>query len=249
MGISLRRLPRRTMKAFVLACVAIAAVSAEPDAKADPYTFYNGLHFPSTYSSVVRPSFGLTYPTFNTYTSGVYNPFVHSIGKRDAEPKADADAAFYRSVYHPTTYGFPGYTGYSGLTCPTYSPYAAGVYSPFVHSIGKREAEPAADADADAALYRSVYSPTTYTFPGYTGYTAYTGYSGLTYPTYSPYTPGVYRPFVHSIGKREAEPAADADAALYHSVYSPTTYTFPGYTGYTAPRVYSNLFNNFYHHY
>merc|ERR1712002_261524 len=178
MGISLRRLPRRTMKAFVLVCVAIAAVSAEPDAKADPYTFYNGLHFPSTYSSVVRPSFGLTYPTFNTYTSGVYNPFVHS--------------------------------------------------------IGKREAEPAADADADAALYRSVYSPTTYTFPGYTGYTAYTGYSGLNYPTYSPYTPGVYRPFVHSIGKREAEPAADADAALYHSVYSPTTYTFPGYTGYNG---------------
>merc|ERR1711931_403264 len=208
MGISLQRLLRETMKAFALACIAIAAVSAEPDAKADPYTFYNGLHFPSTYSSVVRPSFGLTYPTFNTYTSGVYNPFVHSIGKRDAEPKADADAAFYRSVYHPTTYGFPGYTGYSGLTYPTYSPYTAGVYSPFVHSIGKREAEPAADADADAAFYHSVYSPTTYGFPGYTGY------SGLTYPTYSPYTAGVYRPFVHSIGKREAEPAADADAAF-----------------------------------
>merc|ERR1711872_667853 len=176
---SLQRLLRETMKAFALACIAIAAVSAEPDAKADPYTFFNGLHFPSTYSSVVRPSFGLTWATFNTYTSGVYNPFVHSIGKREAEPAADADAAFYRSVYHPTTYGF---TGYTGLTYPTYSPYTAGVYSPFVHSIGKREAEPAADADADAALYRSVYSPTTYTFPGYTGYTAYTGYSGYTAP-------------------------------------------------------------------
>merc|ERR1711962_64803 len=138
-----------------------------------------------------------------------------------------------------------------GLNYSPYSPYTAGVYSPFVHSIDKREAEP----KADAALYHSVYSPTTYTFPGYTGYT---GYSGLTYPTYSPYTAGVYSPFVHSIGKREAEPAADADAALYHSVYSPTIYTFPRYTGYTgysgltgytAPRVYSNLFNNFYHHY
>merc|ERR1712228_166484 len=136
----------------------------------------------------------------------------HSIGKREAEPKADADAALYHSVYSPTTCTFPGYTGYtgySGLTYPTYSPYTAGVYSPFVHSIGKREAEP--KADADAALYHSVYSPTTYTFPGYTGYT---GYSGLTYPTYSPYPAGVYSPFVHSIGKREAEPAADADAAL-----------------------------------
>merc|ERR1711872_406650 len=188
MGISLRRLPRRTMKAFVLVCVAIAAVSAEPDAKADPFTFYNGLHFPSTYSSVVRPSLGLTYPTFNTYTSGVYNPISHIIGKREAEPAADADAALYHSVYQPTTYGFPGYTGYtgySGLTYPTYSPYTAGGYSPFVHSIGKREAEPA--ADTDAAIYRSVYQPTTYGFPGYTGYT---GYSGLTYPTYSPYTAG-----------------------------------------------------------
>merc|ERR1719474_2408175 len=122
------------MKAFALVCVAIAAVSAEPDAKADPYTFYNGVHY---------------------------------IGKREAEPAADADAALYHSVYQPTTYGFPGYTGYtgySGLTYPTSSPYTAGVYSPFVHSIGKREAEPA--ADADAALYHSVYSPTTYTFPG-----------------------------------------------------------------------------------
>merc|ERR1712055_1040758 len=180
MGISLQRLLRETMKAFALACIAIAAVSAEPDAKADPYTFYNGLHFPSTYSSVVRPSFGLNYPTYNTYTSGVYNPFVHSIGKREAEPKADADAAHFHGVYHPTTYGFPGYTGYSGLTYPTYSPYTAGSYSPFVHSIGKREAEPA--ADADAALYHSVYSPTTYALPGYTGYTGYTGYSGYTAP-------------------------------------------------------------------
>merc|ERR1712033_161323 len=118
MGISLRRLPRRTMKAFVLACVAIAAVSAEPDAKADPYTFYNGLHFPSTYSSVVRPSFGLNYSPYSPYTAGVYSPFVHSIGKREAEPAADADAdaAFYHSVYSPTTYTFPGYTGYTGYT-------------------------------------------------------------------------------------------------------------------------------------
>merc|ERR1711962_647793 len=181
MGISLRRLPRRTMKAFVLACVAVAAVSAEPDAKADPYTFYNGLHYPSTYSSVVRPSFGLNYHTYSPYTAGVYSPFVHSIAKREAEPKADADV--YHSVYSPTTYtlpGYTGYTGYSGLTYPTYSPYTAGVYSPFVHSIGKREAEPA--ADADAALYHSVYSPTTYTFPGYTGYTGYSGYTGYTAP-------------------------------------------------------------------
>ena len=111
-------------------CVAIAAVSAEPDAKADPYTFYNGLHFPSTYSSVVRPSFGLTYPTFNTYTSSVYNPFVHSIGKRDAEPKADADALLYTSTYVPHTatypfarFGFPASYSYGAL------PYAYGPYA------------------------------------------------------------------------------------------------------------------------
>merc|ERR1711994_417135 len=93
--------------------------------KADPYTFYNGLHYPSTYSSVVRPSFGLNY---SPYTAGVYSPFVHSIGKRDAEPKADADAALYHSVHSPTTYSFPGYTGYTG-----YSGYT-GYTAPRVYS-------------------------------------------------------------------------------------------------------------------
>merc|ERR1711972_1017737 len=55
-----------------------------------------------TYSSVVRPSFGLNYSPYSPYTAGVNSPFVHSIGNREAEPKADADAAFYHSVSQPT---------------------------------------------------------------------------------------------------------------------------------------------------
>merc|ERR1712083_1109860 len=82
-------------------------------------------------------------------------------------------------------------------------------------------AEPEAKADADPALLYGAY--------GYAGL----GYAGLGYAGYT-YTYGAY-PYAygaHYIGKREAEaePKADADAALLYGAYG---YAAP-YAGYHA---------------
>merc|ERR1712083_1155618 len=85
-------------------------------------------------------------------------------------------------------------------------------------------AEPEAKADADPALLYGAY--------GYAGL----GYAGLGYAGYAgyPYAYGAY-PYAygaHYIGKREAEaePKADADAALLYGAYG---YAAP-YAGYRA---------------
>merc|ERR1712243_320329 len=85
-------------------------------------------------------------------------------------------------------------------------------------------AEPEAKADADPALLYGAY--------GYAGL----GYAGLGYAGYAgyPYAYGAY-PYAygaHYIGKREAEaePKADADAALLYGAYG---YAAP-YAGYHA---------------
>merc|ERR1712228_1130819 len=86
-------------------------------------------------------------------------------------------------------------------------------------------AEPEAKADADPALLYGAY--------GYAGL----GYAGLGYAGYAgyPYAYGAY-PYAygaHYIGKREAEaePKADADAALLYGAYG---YSGLGYAGYAG---------------
>merc|ERR1712061_200918 len=88
-----------------------------------------------------------------------------------AEP--EADPYLYSGVYggygYPYTTGLYGYTGYS---------------YPYIHAIGKREAD--AEPEADPALvYSSLYTP--YAAGVYTGYPV-TGYTGYTYP------------YVHALG-------------------------------------------------
>merc|ERR1711915_86396 len=127
----------------------------------------------------------------------------------EPEANADADAALLYGAYG---YGGLGYAGYAGLGYAGYAgyPYAYGAY-PYAygaHYIGKREAE--AEPEADAALLYGAYG---YSSP-YAGYRAYAGY---------PYAYGAY-PYAygaHYIGKREAEaePKADADAALLYGAY------------------------------
>merc|ERR1712083_1169525 len=107
--------PYLIMKMFVvLALVAVAV--AEPEA--DPQLLLTGgspllksLYSPYRYVSRVP-----TYTALNTYPYG-YNslPYVHSIGKRDAEAKAEADPAV---VYHA---GISPLTGYPLLPVNTYS--------------------------------------------------------------------------------------------------------------------------------
>merc|ERR1719223_1200245 len=89
------------------------------------------------------------------------------------------------------------------------------------------EAEPTADADADAWYgaygYRSAYSYAPYS-AGYAGLTGYAGY-GYGYPTaYAGYGYG------HAIGKRsaDAEPEAEADAwyGAYGYGYAASPYTY-----------------------
>merc|ERR1711915_1138719 len=89
-------------------------------------------------------------------------------------------------------------------------------------------AEPEAKADADAALLYGAY--------GYGGL-GYAGYAGLGYAGYAgyPYAYGAY-PYAygaHYIGKRsaDAEPEADADAALLYGAYG---YGGLGYAGYAG---------------
>merc|ERR1711935_1068312 len=85
-------------------------------------------------------------------------------------------------------------------------------------------AEPEANADADAAVLHGAYDYGGYAYPhalGYRGDAGYAGYAGA-YGSY-PYA-GAYG--AHYIGKRsaDAEPEAEADAALLYGAY--------GYAGY-----------------
>merc|ERR1711955_114394 len=91
-------------------------------------------------------------------------------------------------------------------------------------------AEPEAKADADAALLYGAYGYGGYAAPyalGYSGLAGYTGYGGYAYGAY-PYTYGA-----RYLGKRsaDAEPKADADAALLYGSYG---YASPIYGGYRA---------------
>merc|ERR1712055_374741 len=204
MGISLPGLSRETMKAFVLAFVAIAAVSAEPEAEADAYNygrFYNGIHYqrPAVYTTghtSLLPSYG-----YSAYSSPYASPFNHhQIGKREAEPEADAYTLAYNNGLHglhpavvykrPTVYNHPSvYTTGShlfprfGYSTGTYQTYGSPAVSVNHHLIGKREAE----ADAHGVYYprrvsyahQSVYPKFGYSgFNGYNGYNRYNTYNG-----------------------------------------------------------------------
>merc|ERR1712212_237333 len=158
----------------------------------------------------------------------------------EAEPKADADA-FYN-------YGYNGYnglvSGYTGYALPAYRSYAAPAYRTYTapayttgyanygyaglnagHYIGKREAEPEPEADAEA-------------FYGYNG--LFNGYNGYALPAYRSYAAPAYRTRYanygyaglnagHYIGKREAEAEPEADA--YYGTYGYNGLSGLGYSG------------------
>merc|ERR1711955_183414 len=147
---------------------------------------------------------------------------------------ACADAALLYGAYGYGGYAAPYSLGYSGLAGYTgYGGYAYGAY-PYTygaHYLGKRsaDAEPEAKADADAALLYGAYGyATSPYYGGYSlGYAASPYYGGYAYGAY-PYTYGA-----RYLGKRsaDAEPEADADAALLYGSYG---YASPIYGGYRA---------------
>merc|ERR1712134_162030 len=120
----------------------------------------------------------------------------------EPEAKADADAALLYGGYGYTGLGYAG-LGYSGLGYAGYGyPYAGYGYG---HYLGKRsaDAEPEADAEADAALLYGGYGYTglAYSGLGYAGL----GYAGLGYA-------GLGYGYGHYLGKRSADAEPEAEA-------------------------------------
>jgi len=176
-----------------------------------------------------------------------------------AEPEADAkaDPALLYGAYGYA--GVPAYTGYGysnlgyGYNTLGYAAHGYSAYSPYTYTYGKRSAD--AEPEADPALLYGTY--------GYTGLRPFAGYGysnlGYGYNTLGYATHGytnlgysAYNPYTYTYGKRsaDAEPEADADAALLYGTYGyaglpATTYgayraynAYPAYTGYG----YNNLF-------
>merc|ERR1712106_921704 len=169
---------------FIAAACLIAAVFAEPEAKADAdasvlYGAYGYAGYAAPYSLGYRGYAG-AHGAYGAY------PYAHSyghyIGKRsaDAEPEAEASVLYgsygYAGYATPHSVGYAGYSGYPYVHAAY--PYA-GAYG---HYIGKRSAD--AEPEADASVLYGAY--------GYAGYAAspYThGYSGY---AASPYAYGSY---------------------------------------------------------
>merc|ERR1711951_10264 len=192
---------------FVAALVAAVHAEAEADADADAYYStlgYHGLVY-ANYGlrSYAAPAFGYrsySYAPYS-YNYGAYRHFYKRSADAEAEPEADADAAYYSTLgYTGLGYANYGYNGYRSYAAPAYtrsfgyaSPYAYnyGAY----HHFGKRsaDAEPEADAYYNTHGYHGLgYS--NYGFNGYRSYAAAPAYSyGVrSYGYASPYAYGRY---------------------------------------------------------
>merc|ERR1711970_507082 len=145
MGISQRRLSCETMKAFVLACVAVAAVSGDAGADADAYTIaqvYKGLPFANAVATghAHNPGYvayteypGAGYNTLNTGYgyAGLNSIYSHHLGKRSADSEADAytigqvykGLPFANAVATGHAHN-PGYVAYTEFPANTYSGYS-----------------------------------------------------------------------------------------------------------------------------
>merc|ERR1712215_365781 len=158
-----------------------------------------------------------------------------------AEADADADAYYSTLGYHGlgyTNYGLRSYAAPYAFGVRSYGyagPYTYGAYRHF----GKRsaDAEPEAEADADAYYNTLGYHGLGYANYGYNGFRSYVAPAytrSFGYASPYAYNYGAYRHF----GKRSADAEADADAYYstlgYHGLgYS--NYGFNGYRPYVPP--------------
>merc|ERR1711953_1163654 len=158
----------------------------------------------------------------------------------EAEADADADAYYSTLGYHGLGYSNYGFNGFRSYAAPAVGytrsygyagPYTYGAYRHF----GKRsaDAEPEAEADADAYYSTLGYNGLGYANYGFNGYRSYVA-PALTRSFGYASNYGAYRHF----GKRSADAEADADAYYstlgYHGLgYS--NYGFNGYRSYVAP--------------
>merc|ERR1712135_129275 len=192
---------------FVAALVAAVHAEAEADADADAYYStlgYHGLGY-ANYGlrSYAAPAFGYRSYSYAPYY-GAYRHFYKRSADAEAEPEADADAAYYSTLgYTGLGYANYGYNGYRSYVAPAYtrsfgyaSPYAYnyGAY----HHFGKRSADAEPEADADAAYYSTLgYHGLGYSNYGFNGYRSYAAapaysYGVRSYGYASPYAYGRY---------------------------------------------------------
>jgi len=271
------------MKTFLIVCLAaLTAASPAPDAEpaadaeanpeADPWFAYSGLHhYPLAYNGLhntvsynglrnnvaynglYRPlSYGLGYPYAYpvvkkdeektdeaevepaeaavpfTYGAGYpyahypynYNYVHHSIGKREAEPAADAEAnpeadpwvaysglhnypLAYNGLHNTVAYnGLHNTVAYNGL----YRPLSYGLGYPYAYPVVKKDEEKTDEAEVEPA---EAAVPFTY---------------GAGYP-YAHY-PYNYNYVHHSIGKRDAEATPEADPWTHYSSYYNRAYPY-----------------------
>merc|ERR1711935_736550 len=201
------------MKSLLFACLVVLAIAepeAKADAEADPWLYYSN-HYnyaPSVYSGY-RPYQGYnSYP----YAYGAYGAYSGLYGRKKREAAADASADPYLLYAH------------HGVL-----PYH---YQPVVYSTAKVENSEAAETEATEPAKPVV--PITYTYP-----TVYNAHPTV-YNTY----PSVYNynPFLHSVVpsvatkkvvKREAEPAAEAEADPWYA-YSSYQRPYAGYRPYAG---------------
>merc|ERR1712002_255728 len=183
LDLKIRAVSTFKMKFFVVVSALVAAAYADADAG-----IYGYSAFPYVYGKSAPCVNAANQPVACAHGYAAY-PYglVHHFGKRsadaEAEPEADADALLYAGAYSPLTYAAHTYGAYPYSYRYGAYPYAAYNYGAYpytygaYHHFGKRsaDAEPKADADADALLYAGAYSPLTYGAHTYGAY-AYGAY-------------------------------------------------------------------------
>merc|ERR1712106_90135 len=143
-----------------LFAAAYAAPEAEADAEAEPALLYGGYGYPYAYGGYGHAygGYGLTYglPVAHTVVKAAdaEDPAVAAV-KTVAAPVAYASAAYPYAAYPYATYanhvGYP--YAHHAAAYGAYAPYAAyGAYAAPVatHTVAKRSADAAPEADADA---------------------------------------------------------------------------------------------------
>merc|ERR1712106_967234 len=170
---------------FLIVCL-FAAAYAAPEAEADPALLYGGYGYPYAYGGYGHAygGYGLTYglPAAHTVVKAAdaEEPAVAAV-KTVATPIAYASAAYPYAAYPYATYA--NHVGYPyAHRAAAYGAYVAPVAT---HTVAKRSADAAPDAEADAYYYGAYgrgygygnrYGHSAY-YGGYGGHRAY-GYGG-----------------------------------------------------------------------
>merc|ERR1712165_250206 len=201
-------------KILIISCLAALALGA-PEADADPYYGYYGHGLLAHGNTLVGPG-GLSPAWPTTVALGFQSTVYGARGKRSADADADADA------YYGYGYGLGYGLAYHGGHATSYShrsPQGLSLHHGLYY--GKRSADPAYHP------YGLVLSHNNNVYSGFTGNHYATGLPGRSFAA------------VTHLGKREAEPTADAEAEAEADPYY-------GYYGYGRRFGYGGYYGGYY---